>query len=123
MKYVCLVYLVEKEMEAMSESEAKACTDESLAYDEALRRSGQLIVAQALAPVETATTVRVRRGKLTATDGPFAETKEQLGGFILIEARDLNEAIQAASRIPLARRGSIEVRPIKELTPSVRRIR
>jgi hypothetical protein len=110
-------------MEAMSEIEAEACTDESLAYDEALRRSGQLIVAQALAPVETATTVRVRKGKLTTTDGPFAETKEQLGGFILIEARDLNEAIQAASRIPLARRGSIEVRPIKELKPSVRRIR
>lgn len=123
MKYACLVYLVEKEMEAMSESEAEACTDESLAYDEALRRSGQLIAAQALAPVETATTVRVRKGKLTTTDGPFAETKEQLGGFILIEARDLNEAIQAASRIPLARRGSIEVRPIKELKPSVRRIR
>lgn len=123
MKYVCLVYLVEKEMEAMSESEADACTDESLAYDEALRRTGQLIMAHALAPVEMATTVRVRKGKLSATDGPFAETTEQLGGFLLIEARDLNEAIQAASRIPLARRGSIEVRPIKELKPSARRVR
>ena len=123
MRYVCLVYLVEMEMAAMSESEARACTDESLGYDEALRRNGQLVVAQALAPVETATTVRVRHGKLTATDGPFAETKEQLGGFLLIEARDLNEAIQAASRIPLARRGSIEVRPIKELQPSARRVR
>ncbi|HKX04305.1 MAG TPA: YciI family protein [Methylomirabilota bacterium] len=123
MKYVCLVYLVEKEMEAMSESEADACTDESLAYDDALRRTGQLIVAHALAPVEMATTVRVRKGKLSATDGPFAETTEQLGGFLLIEARDLNEAIQAASRIPLARRGSIEVRPIKELKPSARRVR
>jgi hypothetical protein len=123
MRYACLVYLVEKEMAAMSESEARACTEESLAYDEALRRSGHLIVAQALAPVETATTVRVRHGKLTATDGPFAETKEQLGGFILIEARDLNEAIQAASRIPLARRGSIEVRPIREPEPAARRIR
>jgi hypothetical protein len=122
MRYVCLVYLVEEEMAAMSESEARACTEESLAYDEALRRSGQLVVAQALAPVETATTIRVRHGKLTATDGPFAETKEQLGGFILIEARDLNEAIQAASRIPLARRGSIEVRPIRELPPA-RRVR
>jgi hypothetical protein len=123
MKYVCLVYLVEKEMEAMSESEAYACTDESLAYDDALRRTGQLIMAHALAPVEMATTVRVRKGKLSATDGPFAETTEQLGGFLLIEARDLNEAIQAASRIPLARRGSIEVRPIKELKPSARRVR
>ena len=123
MRYLCLVYLVETEMAAMSEREALACTDESLEYDEALRRSGQLIVAQALAPVETATTVRVRKGKLTTTDGPFAETKEQLGGFILIEARDLNEAIQAASRIPLARRGSIEVRPVKELRPAPRRTR
>ena len=123
MKYVCLVYLVEKEMEAMSESEADACTDESLAYDDALRRTGQLIMAHALAPVEMATTVRVRKGKLSATDGPFAETTEQLGGFLLIEARDLNEAIQAASRIPLARRGSIEVRPIQELKPSARRVR
>ncbi len=122
MKYACLVYLVETEMAAMSESEAQACTEESLAYDEALRRSGQLVVAQALAPVETATTIRVRHGTLTTTDGPFAETKEQLGGFLVIEARDLNEAIQAASRIPLARRGSIEVRPIKELRPAARRI-
>jgi hypothetical protein len=123
MRYLCLVYLVENEMATMSESESDACTDESLAYDEALRRSGQLILAHALERVETATTVRVRKGKLFTTDGPFAETKEQLGGFILIEARDLNDAIQAASRIPLARRGSIEVRPIKELKPSVRRTR
>ena len=76
---------------------------------------------QALQPVDTATTVRVRNGKLSTTDGPFAETKEQLGGFILIEARDLNEAIQVAAKIPLARQGSIEVRPIRELT-SPRRI-
>jgi hypothetical protein len=116
MKYVCLVYLVEKEMDAMSKREADACTEESLVYDEALRRSGHLIAAQALQPVETATTIRVRNGKLSTTDGPCAETKEQLGGFILIEARDLNDAIQVAAKIPLGRRGSIEVRPIKELT-------
>ena len=122
MKYVCLVYLVEKELEAMSESEADACTDESLAYDETLRRTGQLVLAPALEPVEMATTVRVRRGKMITTDGPFAETKEQLGGFIVLEARDLNEAIQTASRIPLARRGSIEVRPIKALS-TLRRMR
>ena len=115
MKYVCLVYLVEEEMDAMSQREVDACVDESLAYDEALRRSGHLIVAQALQPVETATTIRVRHGKLSTTDGPFAETKEQLGGFILIEARDLNDAIQVAAKIPLARRGRIEVRPAKEL--------
>jgi hypothetical protein len=123
MRYLCLVYRVENEMAAMSQSESDACTDESIAYDDALRRSGQLILAHALERVETATTVRVRKGKLLTTDGPFAETKEQLGGFILIEARDLDEAIQAASRIPLARRGSIEVRPIKELKPATRRTR
>src|SRR5713101_7440599 len=107
----------------MSKSESDVRVDESVAYSDALRKSGHLIAAQALQPVQTATTGRVRAGKLSTTDGPFAETKEQLGGFILIEAGDLNEAIQAASKIPLARRGSIEVRPIKELTPSVRRIR
>ena len=90
-------------------------TEESLDYDEALRRSGHLLAAQALQPVETATTIRVRNGKLSTTDGPFAETKEQLGGFVLIEARDLNDAIQVAAQIPMGRRGSIEVRPIKEL--------
>ena len=115
MKYLCLVYLVEKDMNAMTKKEADACTAESLAYDEALRKAGHLIVAHALQPVEAATTVRVRNGKLSTTDGPFAETKEQLGGFILIDARDLNEAIQVAAKIPLARNGSIEVRPIKEL--------
>ena len=117
MKYVCLVYLVEKEMSAMTKKEADACTEESLAYDDALRRAGHLLVAHALQPVEAATTIRVRSGKLSTTDGPFAETKEQLGGFILIEARDLNEAIQVAAKIPMARHGSIEVRPIRELRP------
>ena len=117
MKYVCLVYLVEKDMNAMTKGESDACSDESLAYDDALRNAGYLVVAHALQPVEAATTVRVRNGKLSATDGPFAETKEQLGGFILIEARDLNDAIQVAAKIPLARRGSIEVRPIREFRP------
>jgi hypothetical protein len=114
MKYVCLVYLVEQDMNALSKREADACTEESLAYDEGLRRSGHLLAAHALQPVETATTIRVRNGKLSTTDGPFAETKEQLGGFILIEARDLNDAIQVAAKIPMGRRGTIEVRPIKE---------
>ena len=117
MKYVCLVYLVEKDMMAMTKTESDACTDESLAYDDALRTAGHLVVAHALESVDTATTVRVRNGKLSATDGPFAETKEQLGGFLLVEARDLNEAIQVAAKIPLARRGSIEVRPIRQLRP------
>jgi hypothetical protein len=117
MKYICLVYLVEREMIAMSKGEADACTEESLAYDDALRKAGHFVMAHALQPVEAATTVRVRNGKVSTTDGPFAETKEQLGGFILIEARDLNEAIQVAAKIPLARRGSIEVRPIREIRP------
>ena len=120
MKYVCLVYLVENDMSEMTKKEADACTDESLAYDDALRKAGHLIVAHALQPVESATTVRVRNGKLFATDGPFAETKEQLGGFILIDARDLNEAIQLASRIPPAAVGSIEIRPIRPIRETVR---
>ncbi|MGH7304062.1 MAG: YciI family protein [Candidatus Rokuibacteriota bacterium] len=117
MRYMCLVYMVEKDMVEMTKRELDVCLDESLAYDAALRKAGRLIAAHALQPVETATTIRVRNGTLSATDGPFAETKEQLGGFMLIEARDLNDAIQAASKIPMARRGSIEVRPIRELRP------
>ena len=79
-------------------------------------QSGVLLAAEALQPVDTATTVRVRNGKLSVTDGPFAETKEQLAGFYLIDARDLNDAIQVAAKIPPAREGSVEVRPIRELS-------
>ena len=82
-----------------------------------LRRSGVLVAAEALQPVDTATTVRVRNGTLSVTDGPFTETKEQLAGFYLIDARDLNDAIQVAAKIPPAREGSIEVRPVRELQP------
>jgi hypothetical protein len=102
-------------MSAMTKKEADTCIEESLAYDDDLRKAGHFLVAHALQPVEAATTIRVRSGKLSTTDGPFAETKEQLGGFILIEARDLNEAIQVAAKIPMARHGSIEVRPIREI--------
>jgi len=115
MKYLCLVYIEEKTLDAMSESGLDALIDESLAYDKVLRKSGHYLVSEALQPVQAATTVRVRNGKLSVTDGPFAETKEQLGGFFLIDARDLNDAIQVASRIPPARLGSIEVRPVMEL--------
>lgn len=108
MKYLCLVYSEEKKLEAVSDSECQA-------NGEALRKSGRYIAAEALQPVQTATTVRVRNGKVSITDGPFAETKEQLAGFYLIDARDLNDAIQVASKIPPARVGSIEVRPIREL--------
>jgi hypothetical protein len=118
MKYLCLVILDEKKLDELSKKEAGALDDESLAYDDELRRSGHFLAAQALQPVHAATTVRVRNGKVSVTDGPFAETNEQVGGFILIEARDLNEAIHVASKLPVARLGAIEIRPIKELTRS-----
>ena len=118
MKYLCMVIVDEKKLNAMSESELQALDDESLAFDNTLRKRGHLIAAQALESVHAATTVRVRSGKVSVTDGPFAETNEQIGGFILIEAKDLNEAIQLASKIPAIRLGGVEVRPIKELTSS-----
>ena len=118
MKYLCMVFLDEKNLDAMSESASQALIDESLAYDQTLRDRGHFIAAQALEPVSTATTVRLRNGKVSVTDGPFAETNEQIGGFILIEAHDLNEAIQLASQIPVIRLGGIEVRPVKELVAS-----
>jgi hypothetical protein len=114
MKYLCLVYIEEKKLDVMSKSEWDVLGGEALAYDEELRKKGHFIVAQALQPVQTATTVRVRNSRLSTTDGPFAETKEQLGGFYLIDARDLNEAVHVASKNPGARLGSIEVRPIRE---------
>jgi hypothetical protein len=112
---MCLVYLQESSFDVMSEADQKALSRESLAYDEKLRRQGHFLGANALQPVTAATTIRVRNGKLSTTDGPFAETKEHLGGYILIEARDLNEAIQVAAKIPMARIGSIEVRPVMKL--------
>jgi hypothetical protein len=115
MKYLCLVYLEEKKLNALSESESEALIKESLGYDDTLRKSGHYIVSNALQPVRFAATVRTRDGKPLVTDGPFAETKEQLGGFVLIKARDLNEAIQIAAKIPPGRLGCIEVRPIMEL--------
>jgi hypothetical protein len=111
MKYVCLVYLEQEKLRAVPDSECMACGT-------GFRKSGLLIAAEALHPVDSAATVRVRNGKLSITDGPFAETKEQLAGFYLIEARDLNDAIQVASKIPPAREGSIEVRPVRELDPT-----
>jgi hypothetical protein len=118
MKYLCLIYYDEKNLDALSKSEYDALVDEALDYDEELQKSDHSIARGALQPVQTAITVRTRQGKVSITDGPFAETKEQLGGFILIEARDLNEAIHVASKIPPGRLGSVEVRPIKELTKS-----
>jgi len=115
MKYLCLVYFEEKSMQAMSQSEWDALNNECLDCGESLRASGHWLGGEALQSVDTATTVRLRNGKVTTTDGPFAETKEQLAGFYLLDARDLNEAIQLAGKIPPARYGSIEVRPIREV--------
>ena len=108
MKYLCLVYLEPQKLHAVPDRECAAC-------GAGLRNSGVLVSAEALQPVETATTVRIRNGKMSVTDGPFAETKEHLAGFYLVEARDLNDAIQVAAKIPPAREGSVEVRPVREL--------
>ena len=108
MKYVCLVYGEEKKIGGMTD-------DECMAYDQALRSAGRCLASEALQRVRTAKTVRVREGKVVITDGPFTETKECLAGFYLIEAADLNEAIQTASQIPPAHVGSIEIRPVREL--------
>lgn len=117
MKYLCLVYYEEKTMNAMSSSDWTALNHECLSCVDRLQSGGHFIAGQALQSVDTATTVRVRNGKVSATDGPFAETKEQLAGFYLLDARDLNEAIQLAGKIPPARYGSIEIRPVRELVP------
>jgi hypothetical protein len=115
MKYLCLVYADEARLNAMPQHQVDALIDETTANNEELRASGHLLLAEALEHVEAAVTVRMRDGRLSATAGPFAETVEQLGGFLLIEARDLNEAIQIAGRIPGVRLGSIEVRPVIDL--------
>ena len=112
MKYMLLIYLDEK---ALSEAERQACYVESneLAHD--IHSRGQYLAASPLQPVAAATCVRIRQGKRMVTDGPFAETREQLGGYFLIEAKDLDEAIAIAARIPMARRGTVEVRPLIEI--------
>jgi hypothetical protein len=115
MKYLCLIYSEERRIAAFSESEYNAAVSEYTAFTESVRNSGHLVASERLQPTQTATTIRSRNGKVSTTDGPFAETKEQLGGFYLIDAKDLNEAIQVASKIPGTRFGSIEVRPIWEM--------
>src|SRR5207302_3776968 len=109
LKFVCLVYGEEKKIGAMTD-------DKCMAYDQELRNTGQGLASEALQPVRTAATVRVRNGKVNVTDGPFTETKECLAGFYLIDAADLNEAVQIASKMPPAHVGSVEVRPVRELT-------
>ena len=116
MKYLCLIYEDADRLNAMSPAEYDALCEDAMTYEDELRRNGHLIVAEPVQPVQSATVLRVRpNGQYTVTDGPFCETKEQLGGFFLIEAPDLNDAIRIASRIPPARLGGIEVRPIREM--------
>jgi hypothetical protein len=114
MKYLCLIHHDDNVIAAMSQSEMTSLEEEYLAYDDELRKCGHFIVAEALQNGHDSTIVKIRNGKMIVTDGPFAESKEQLGGFFLIEARDLNEAIQIASRIPCARLGTVEVRAVRD---------
>src|ERR1700687_957373 len=111
MKYICLVYHEEKKLDALTQDELDALVGECGVWVEELDKGGHHVFSAGLQSIRTATTVRNRNGKLTMTDGPFAETKEFLGGFTILNARDLNEAIQLASKLPAARLGSIDVRP------------
>ncbi len=116
MRYLCLIYENEKAWDTLPKEQADAILGEYNAFTEGIKQSGHMLGGEALLPTQTATTVRVRNGKVATTDGPFAETKEQLGGYYLIDARDLNDAIQVAAKIPGSRSGSVEVRPIMEFT-------
>jgi len=120
MNYLCLIYSDESRWANLTNADREQMTGQYFEFTESIRRSGHYVGGNPLQATTTATTVRVRDGKTTTSDGPFAETKEQLGGYYLIEAKDLNEAIQIASRIPGARYGSIEVRPIAEMGADVR---
>ncbi|OZG71871.1 dehydrogenase [Hahella sp. CCB-MM4] len=115
MKYLCLVYYDEKMMAQMNQQEWDTLNRECMSCVDNLQSQGHFLSGAPLHPVSTATTIRVRNNQLSTMDGPFAETKEQLAGYYLLEARDLNEAIQLASKIPPARYGSVEVRPVREL--------
>jgi hypothetical protein len=112
MKYILLIY---REEQALSETEREECYAESIQLAHDLKSRGQYLSADPLHPISMATSVRVRNGKRLVTDGPFAETREQLGGYFLIDAKDLDEAIGIAARIPLARKGTVEVRPVVEM--------
>ena len=115
MQYLCLIYTDESADARMTREEGQAIMGEYFAFTEGIKKSGHYVGGNPLQPTKTASTVRVRQGKVSTTDGPFAETKEQLGGYYLIEAKDLNDAISIASKIPAARSGSVEVRPIMKM--------
>ncbi len=112
MRYLCLVYVDPTRFEGFTPEQDRALTQESMAYDKTLEASGNFITADALAEPRTAKTIKSRDGRIAVTDGPFPETKEHLGGFILIEAKDMDEAVEIGSKVPMARMGWIEVRPI-----------
>lgn len=116
MKYLCLIYHDEQEWAELPKAEVDGVMAEYFQFTEEVRESGHWIAGEALHPTTAATTVRVRGRKTDTTDGPFAETREQLGGFYMIEARDLNDAIQVSARIPAARWGAVEVRPVVDFS-------
>jgi hypothetical protein len=120
MKYICLGYFDENNWEAMPESEKHAFFDECFAYDDVLRKNGHIVGGEALQSARNAVTLRWKNGKVSITDGPYAETKEQLGGFGVFEARDLNHAIQLMSKHPGVKAGPFEIRPVDDLTEMVR---
>lgn len=117
MKYLLLIYENEAAFAGVSEAEQGKIFQEYMDYTRRIKKNGNYIAGEALQPISTATTVRVKNGKTVTTDGPFAETREQLGGFYMVEAKDLDEAIKLAAGIPASRTGSIEVRPIMPTPP------
>jgi hypothetical protein len=116
MKYLCLIYEDERTWQNMSESEMQKDLKEYRAFGDSIKQAGQYIGGNALQPTKTATSVRVRNGKISTSDGPYVETKEQLGGYYLINAKDMKEAVQVAARIPGAKHGTVEVRPVMEFS-------
>jgi hypothetical protein len=119
MKYICLGYIDPKKWETMSESEQNAMMDECFAYDDVLRKKGHFVGGEALQSARNATTLRWKNGKVSITDGPYAETKEQLGGILVLEAKDLNHAIQLMSQHPGVKAGPFEIRQVEDLTEMI----
>ena len=120
MKYICLGYMDPKKWETMSESEQNAMMDECFAYDDVLRKKGHFVGGEALQSARNATTLRWRNDRMSITDGPYAETKEQLGGILVLEAKDLNHAIQLMSKHPGVKAGPFEIRQVEDLTEMIR---
>jgi len=116
MKYLCLIYEDEKAWQGMSKADMEKGLGEYRAFGDSITQSGQYVGGNALQPTNTATSVRVRNGKISTSDGPYVETKEQLGGYYLINAKDMKDAVQVAARIPGAKHGTVEVRPIMEFS-------